>query len=166
MWPELFSIGPLTISPYGILVAVGFFAAIALATRLGSRHEGLETTTLWDFCLTLVLVALAGAKLLMLVTDPYYYENPSNILSWEFVRSGGRLLRRFRGRAALLHLVFPPPSLARLEGRRRLRPGRRPRAYLRPGGLLPGRLLPRPADRRSRWASSSPIRAVRWNPAS
>ena len=89
MWPELFRIGPLTISPYGILVAIGFFAAIALATRLGSRREGLESTTLWDFSLSLVLVALAGAKLLMLVTDPYYYENPSNILSWEFVRSAG-----------------------------------------------------------------------------
>ena len=89
MWPELFRIGPFTISPYGILVAVGFFGAIAMATRLGARREGLDSGTLWDFSLTLVLVALAGAKLLMIVTDPYYYENPANILSWEFVRSAG-----------------------------------------------------------------------------
>ncbi len=104
MWPELFRIGPLTISPYGILVAVGFFAAILVATRLGSRREGLDTTKLWDFSLTLVLVALAGAKLLMIVTDPYYYEHPSNILSLEFVRSAGVFFGGFV--AALLYSIW------------------------------------------------------------
>jgi phosphatidylglycerol:prolipoprotein diacylglycerol transferase len=89
MWPEFFRIGPLTISPYGILVAVGFFAAMALASRLASRREGLDGARILDFSLTLVLVALLGAKLLMLVTDPYYYEHPANVVSWEFIRSAG-----------------------------------------------------------------------------
>jgi phosphatidylglycerol:prolipoprotein diacylglycerol transferase len=89
MWPELFKIGSLSISPYGILVAVGFFVGIWLSARLGARNEGMEPRVFWDFGLSLVLIALVGAKILMIFTDPYYYENPGNILSLDFLRSAG-----------------------------------------------------------------------------
>ena len=89
MWPELFRIGPLIISPYGVLVAAAFFAGILVAARLASRHEHIEPALIWDFSIMLVLVALLGAKLLMIFTDPFFYEHPANILSVDFIRSAG-----------------------------------------------------------------------------
>lgn len=89
MWPELFRIGPFPISPYGILIAIGFFGGIWLAARLASRFEGIDPFVVWDFGITVVLVALLGAKILLIFTDSYYYSNPANILSIEFLRSAG-----------------------------------------------------------------------------
>jgi phosphatidylglycerol:prolipoprotein diacylglycerol transferase len=89
MLPELFSIGSLTISPYGILVAVGMFAALFTAAWLGSRREGFERRTVWDFGITLILVALVGAKIFLIFSDPYFYNDLSNIFTLDFVRSAG-----------------------------------------------------------------------------
>ncbi|HOB51163.1 MAG TPA: prolipoprotein diacylglyceryl transferase [Acidobacteriota bacterium] len=89
MWPELFRIGSFVISPYGFLVAAAFVAGIWVAARLGARYEEMDSRIFWDFGLAVVLVALVGAKVLMVFTDPFYYENPANIFSLDFLRSAG-----------------------------------------------------------------------------
>ncbi len=89
MWPELFHIGSLTISPYGILVATGFLVGLWMAGYIASRYEKIDTKTIWDFGITTVLAALIGAKILLIFTDPYFYQHPSHIFSMAFVRSAG-----------------------------------------------------------------------------
>jgi len=89
MIPELFRIGSMSISPYGVLVATGFFLALWTAAYLGSRYEGVERRIIWDFGITTVLIALVGAKILMIVTDPFFYNDLSNVFSMNFVRSAG-----------------------------------------------------------------------------
>ncbi|MBN2430611.1 MAG: prolipoprotein diacylglyceryl transferase [Acidobacteria bacterium] len=89
MIPELFSIGPITISPYGILVAVGMFTALVVAAWLGARREGFDRRTVWDFGITLILVALLGAKIFLIFSDPYFSNDLSNIFTVDFLRSAG-----------------------------------------------------------------------------
>ncbi len=147
MWPELFRIGSFVISPYGLLVAAAFGAGIWVAARLGARYEGMDSRIYWDFGLTLVLVALVGAKVLMVFTDPFYYENPANIFSLDFLRSAGVFYGGLIAALAWSAWYFRRHRLARLaHGRcpRRASPG----PFLRASGLPHRRLLSRPAGRR------------------
>lgn len=88
MLPELFRIGPLPITPYGILVAAGFFLGLWIASRFASRREGADPRQVWDFGVTLVLFSLLGAKLMLIFTDPFF-RDPGHLLSLDFIRSAG-----------------------------------------------------------------------------
>ena len=68
MYPILFRIGSFPIAPYGILIAVGFFAGVALARRQG-KLDGLSTTAITDFSVSLLIAAIIGSKLLMVIVD-------------------------------------------------------------------------------------------------
>lgn len=79
MHPVLIELGPLTISSYGFLFALGALLGILLAFRK-ARREGIDQNVFADFVFWTMLVSLAGAKLLMVLTDlRFYLDNPGEL---------------------------------------------------------------------------------------
>jgi phosphatidylglycerol:prolipoprotein diacylglycerol transferase len=88
MYPELFHIGNFPINTYGMFLAVAFLSAILLTVRLAAR-DGLPREKIYDLCLWMLLASLVGSKFLMLFTEPEYRNNPWQLFSLDFLRSGG-----------------------------------------------------------------------------
>ncbi|MBZ5513416.1 MAG: prolipoprotein diacylglyceryl transferase [Acidobacteriia bacterium] len=89
MHPILFDFGFFQLPTYGVLLVTALVTAIYTAVREGKR-EGLESGRLLDFSTWLIVVALVGAKALMVLTDwRFYWENPSEILSRSTLLAGG-----------------------------------------------------------------------------
>ena len=88
MYPELFRIGGFPVNTYGVLLALAFLVALYVASRLGER-DGLRRERVYDLGLWMLLAGLIGSKLLMMVVEPDYAEQPSRLLSLDFLRSGG-----------------------------------------------------------------------------
>ena len=88
MFPELFRIGSFPINTYGVLLATAFLVALIVAARLAQR-DGLPRERIYDLGLWVLLAALIGSKVLMLWTEPAYRENPLQLFSLDFLRSGG-----------------------------------------------------------------------------
>lgn len=88
MYPELFRIGSFPVNTYGVLLALAFMAALFVASRLGGR-DGLPRERLFDLGLWMLLGGLIGSKLLLMVAEPEYGQDWHNILSIDFLRSGG-----------------------------------------------------------------------------
>ena len=88
MYPELFRIGSFPINTYGVFLAIAFLCAILIAVKLGTR-DGLPKERIYDLCLWMLLAALVGSKILMLFTEPEYRDHPLQLLSLDFLRSGG-----------------------------------------------------------------------------
>ena len=104
MHPILFSIGSFHFPTYGAMMVLAMLAAICTILRLG-RREGLESGLLLDFSTWLLLVALVGAKALMVISNwGYYRQYPGEILSWDTFLAGGVFYGGFI--AALLFAVW------------------------------------------------------------
>jgi phosphatidylglycerol---prolipoprotein diacylglyceryl transferase len=88
MYPELIRIGSFPINTYGVFLAIAFLCAILISTRLGER-DGLPRQKIYDLSLWMLLAGLVGSKILMLFTEPEYRENPLQLISLDFLRSGG-----------------------------------------------------------------------------
>ena len=88
MYPEIFRIGSFPINTYGVLLAVSFLCAIMVSVRLGAR-DGLPREKIYDLSLWMLLAGLVGSKILMLFTEPEYRADPLQLLSLDFLRSGG-----------------------------------------------------------------------------
>lgn len=88
MYPELFRIGSFPINTYGVFLALAFLSAILITVKLAER-DGLPREKIYDLSLWMLLAALVGSKLLMLVVEPQYRENPLELFSLDFLRSGG-----------------------------------------------------------------------------
>ena len=88
MYPELFRIGSFPINTYGVFLAIAFLCAILITVRL-ARRDGLPSEKIYDLSLWMLLAALVGSKILMLFTEPEYRDNPLQLLSLDFLRSGG-----------------------------------------------------------------------------
>ena len=88
MYPVLFRIGSFPINTYGVFLALAFLCAILITVKLGGR-DGLQREKLYDLCLWMLLASLIGSKLLMLFTEPEYRANPMQLISLDFLRSGG-----------------------------------------------------------------------------
>ena len=88
MYPELFRIGSFPVNTYGVFLAIAFLCAILVTARLAAR-DGLPRDRVYDLCLWMLLAGLVGSKILMLFTEPEYRANPLNLLSLDFLRSGG-----------------------------------------------------------------------------
>jgi len=87
--PEIISIGDFMVPTYGVLVALGFLAAIWVAARL-ARKSGLDPDKVTNLGVYCALAGLAGAKLLMVILDfGYYRENPGELFSLSTLRAGG-----------------------------------------------------------------------------
>jgi phosphatidylglycerol:prolipoprotein diacylglycerol transferase len=94
MFPDLISIGPLTIHTYGLFVAIGFAAALLVAVKLG-RREGMKGQQILDMAFIMILVAIIGSRLMYVVINwGYYTRHPVDIfMIWQggLVFSGGLL---------------------------------------------------------------------------
>ncbi len=89
MHPILISIGSFHLPTYGLLLVLAILAAVFTAMRLG-RRVGLDSGQVLDFCTWTILVALIGAKVLMVLTDwSYYRANPGEIFSLSTFMAGG-----------------------------------------------------------------------------
>ncbi|HEX7771044.1 MAG TPA: prolipoprotein diacylglyceryl transferase [Pyrinomonadaceae bacterium] len=88
MYPEIFRIGSFPINTYGVLLAVSFLCAIIVSVRLAAR-DGLPREKIYDLSLWMLLAGLVGSKILMLFTEPEYRADPLQLVSLDFLRSGG-----------------------------------------------------------------------------
>lgn len=88
MYPELFRIGSFPVNTYGVLLALAFLMALFVSARLGQR-DGLQRERVFDLGLWMLLGGLVGSKLLLMVVEPEYAGNLRQLLSLDFLRSGG-----------------------------------------------------------------------------
>ena len=88
MYPELIRIGNFPINTYGVFLAIAFLCGILITVKLAER-DGLPRQKIYDLSLWLLLAGLVGSKILMLFVEPEYRENPLNLISLDFLRSGG-----------------------------------------------------------------------------
>jgi phosphatidylglycerol:prolipoprotein diacylglycerol transferase len=88
MYPELFRIGNFPINTYGVFLALAFLCAILITVKLAAR-DGLPREKIYDLSLWMLLASLIGSKILMFFVEPEYRENPLQLLSLDFLRSGG-----------------------------------------------------------------------------
>ena len=66
MHPVLFNLGSFPVGTYGVILAIAFFAGVALARRQG-HMDGLEPAAISDLSIALLIAAVLGAKLLMVL---------------------------------------------------------------------------------------------------
>jgi phosphatidylglycerol---prolipoprotein diacylglyceryl transferase len=87
MFPELFSIGPITIYTYGVLLAASYLLGLRLAMSR-ARARGLDANRVLDLGIYIIIAALVGAKLLLLVVDfDQFSQSPADLFS--LARAGG-----------------------------------------------------------------------------
>ena len=87
MYPELFSLGPVTVYSYGVLLATSYLIGLWLAMRR-AKAWGLDANRVLDLGIYIIIAALIGAKLLLLVVDfDQFRRSPADLLS--LARSGG-----------------------------------------------------------------------------
>lgn len=87
MYPELFSLGPLTVYSYGVLLATSYLIGLQLA-RSRARRWGLDVTRVLDLGIYIIIAALVGAKALLLVVDfDQLRQSPWDLVA--FARSAG-----------------------------------------------------------------------------
>ena len=86
MYPEVFHLSFL--HTYGVLVALAFLAGLWMATRLARRHS-LDPDAVTNLGIYCALAAILGAKLMMLIVDPRYRDNPAEIFTWDTLQAGG-----------------------------------------------------------------------------
>ncbi|HEX8476184.1 MAG TPA: prolipoprotein diacylglyceryl transferase [Pyrinomonadaceae bacterium] len=105
MYPELFRIGGFPINTYGVLMALSFLAALFVVARLGER-DGLPRERLYDLGLWMLLAGLIGSKILMLFVDPAYKQNLWQLVSFDFLRSGGVWYGGFLGGLSIGYVLM------------------------------------------------------------
>jgi phosphatidylglycerol:prolipoprotein diacylglycerol transferase len=87
VYPELFSVGPVTVYTYGVLLAASYLLGLRLAMSR-ARRRGLDSNRVLDLGIYIIIAALLGAKLLLLVVDfDQFRRDPAEI--WNLARSGG-----------------------------------------------------------------------------
>jgi phosphatidylglycerol:prolipoprotein diacylglycerol transferase len=87
--PILINIGSFHLPTYGVLLVMAILGGIYTAMRLG-RRVGMDSAQILDFCTWVILVALVGAKVLMVLTDwSYFRDHPGEIFSFSTLMAGG-----------------------------------------------------------------------------
>jgi phosphatidylglycerol:prolipoprotein diacylglycerol transferase len=95
MFPRLFTYESFALPTYGVLVALGFVAGLAVAVRLAGR-EGLDKDRIFNLGVYLALIGMIGAKAFLVAQDwDYYSANPRQIFSFSTLQSGGIFLGGF-----------------------------------------------------------------------
>src|SRR3989442_8292268 len=87
MYPRLFELGPITVYPYGVLLAAAYLLGLKLA-MVRAKARDLDANRVLDLGIYIIISALIGAKLLLLVTDfRAFTADPRELLT--LARSGG-----------------------------------------------------------------------------
>lgn len=113
MFPKLIEIGSLYLPTYGVLVALGFLAGLALTSRL-AKSVGLDREKVTNLAVYCALAGLVGAKLTMFLFDwDLYAKNPSELFSLSTLQSagvyqGGFLLAFVAGIVLVRKYSLPP----------------------------------------------------------
>ena len=74
MFPDLLSIGPLTIHTFGLFLVLGFVVGLLIALRFG-LDEGLNPLAILDMGFIIILLALIGSRLAYVLMNISYYRN-------------------------------------------------------------------------------------------
>ena len=84
MFPILFKIGPFTLHTYGLLVATGFLAGVALMAYQ-AKKEDVDPDAVMDFSFYVLVAAIVGSRLLyVLVNYDDYITQPLGVFKiWE-----------------------------------------------------------------------------------
>ena len=89
MLPKLISYGDFFLPTYGVLVALGFLAALQLITRL-AKERGMNGELLTNLAVYCALAGLAGAKIFMIAFDwRVYADNPKELFSVSTLQAAG-----------------------------------------------------------------------------
>src|SRR4051812_38024129 len=72
MLPRLFHIGPFTVYSFGLMVILGFLAAVVLAGRL-ARQRGLPGDAFAEAAVAILFSSIAGARLLFVLLNLHDY---------------------------------------------------------------------------------------------
>ncbi|MFH1122934.1 MAG: prolipoprotein diacylglyceryl transferase, partial [Pseudomonadota bacterium] len=92
MFPDLFSIGPLTVHTYGLFVAIGFAVALLVTLKTG-KTQAVAPKLVLDMAFFMILWAIIGSRLLYVLNHfAYYRTHPAEIVKiWQggLVFSGG-----------------------------------------------------------------------------
>jgi len=92
MFPDLFSIGPLTLHTYGLFVATGFLVGLMVAVKLG-KTGGITPQQTMDIGFVMIVASIVGSRLLYILMNlSHYLSRPMDILKiWQggLVFSGG-----------------------------------------------------------------------------
>ena len=95
MHPILFSLGPLTIYSYGVMLALAFVVGIWVDTRQAKR-EKVPANTILDLSLVALITGIIGARILFVLLNlDYYSRHPfESIMFWQggLVYYGGIIL--------------------------------------------------------------------------
>lgn len=103
MHPVLFRLGPVTIHWYGVMMALGFFAALTSWTILG-RKKGRDFNFCSDLLFWIMIAGIVGARIAYIVAEfPYFLKNPSQILRVD--RGGLIFYGGFLGAAIAIALI-------------------------------------------------------------
>jgi len=87
MYPELFSLGPITVYTYGVLLAASYLLGLRFAMAR-ARRWGMDANRVLDLGIYIIIAALIGAKLLLVITDfDTFRGSPADLLT--IARSGG-----------------------------------------------------------------------------
>ncbi|WP_099466526.1 prolipoprotein diacylglyceryl transferase [Konateibacter massiliensis] len=126
MYNDLFSIGPITVHSYGLLIGIGFIAAL-LSADYRAKKRGLDRDFLFNLAFVCIIFGLLGAKLLYFITKwKTILENPASLLELMdgFVVYGGiiggilaaYLYCRYKKKNFLTYFDLLVPSLAIAQG--------------------------------------------------
>ena len=126
MHNELFSIGPITIYGYGLMIAIGIFAAY-LSTEHLAKKQGLDVNPVFNILIVGVVSGILGAKLLYYITVlDQIIANPKMLLNFGdgFVVYGGiiagigvaAIYCRVKKLPFLRYLDCAAPSIALAQG--------------------------------------------------
>ena len=92
MYPVLLSTGPLTVHTYGVFVALGFLAGLAVTVFI-ARREGIASGSIIDMGILILAASLLGSRALyVLMNYSIYLNDPAGAIRiWEggLVFSGG-----------------------------------------------------------------------------
>lgn len=95
MHPILFSLGPLTIYSYGVMLALAFACGIWFATRQ-AKKEKVPANTILDISLVALITGIIGARIFFVLLNlDYYSGHPfESIMFWQggLVYYGGIIL--------------------------------------------------------------------------
>lgn len=88
MNPVAFSIGPITVHWYGLLIVIGAVLAAYVAT-VEARRRGEDPEHVWNLLIWVLIFGIIGARLYHVFSDPvggvgwsYYRENPIEIVNF------------------------------------------------------------------------------------
>ena len=128
MHNEILKIGSLTITGYGLMIAIGLLAAIFLADYR-AKKKGLNDDAVWTIAILVASIGFIGAKLLFVIVEfDMFLEDPMAVLgSQGFVVYGGIIVGALTGYIytkvkkidflTYLDLVIPSVSVAQGFGR-------------------------------------------------